>query len=141
MSDVISLDWIGGQLRAILAEQRTIRAENEIFRSTILNALNEVVRVLNDRIGNFEALTEARIDCLVSLLEPPLTQHGLQLVELGAEVARQGVRLDGLGAEVARQGVRLDAVGAEVARQGASLDGLGAQLNRIEALLGPAGPR
>jgi hypothetical protein len=127
MSDLISLDWIGGQLRSILAEQRTIRAENEIFRSTILNALKEVVRVLNDRIGKFEAVMEARFDRLVSLLEPSLTQHGLQLVEQGAGLARQGVRLDGLGAEVARQGTRLDEVGA--------------QLNRIEALPGPAGHR
>ena len=113
MSDVISLDWIGGQLRAILAEQRTIRAENEILRTAILNSLSEVVRVLNDRIGNFEALMEARVDRMVSLLEPPLTQHGTQLVEQGAELARQGARLDGQGA----------------------------QLNRIEALLDPTGPR
>lgn len=64
MSDTINLDLIGTTLRAIQAEQRTIRAENEILRTTIMNAPGEVVRVLNDRIGNFEALTEARIDRL-----------------------------------------------------------------------------
>ena len=64
MSETVDLTWIGTTLRAIQAEQRTIRAENEILRTTILNALGEVVRVLNDRIGNFEALTEARIDAL-----------------------------------------------------------------------------
>jgi hypothetical protein len=62
MSDVIDLGWIGAQLRAIQAEQRTLRSENEILRTTILNSLGEVVRVLSDRIGNFEALSEARMD-------------------------------------------------------------------------------
>ena len=70
MSEVISLDWIGVQLRAIQAEQRTLRAENELLR----NMMGDMLRVLNDRIGNFEALTEARIDQLgarlTALIEP-----------------------------------------------------------------------
>jgi hypothetical protein len=86
MSETISLEWIGSQLRAIQAEQRTIRAENEIFRTTVLNALSEVVRVLNDRIGNFEALSEARVDRLE-------TTMAARLDRLGTEMAENNTRL------------------------------------------------
>ncbi len=64
MSDTISLEWIGATLRAIQAEQRTLRSENELLRSTLNNTLAEVLRLLSERIGNFEALAEARIDHL-----------------------------------------------------------------------------
>jgi hypothetical protein len=58
MSDVIDLNWIGAQLRAIQAEQRTLKSEGELFRTM----LAEVLRLLSERIGNFEALMEARIE-------------------------------------------------------------------------------
>lgn len=64
MSDVINLNWIGAQLRAIQAQQRTDRAENELIRS----ALGDVVRVLNDRIADFETNLEARIDRLEGVM-------------------------------------------------------------------------
>ena len=74
MSDMISLDWIGAQLRVIQAEQRTPRTENDLLRTTILNSLGDVVQVLSDRISNFEALLEARIDHLATTIEPRLAQ-------------------------------------------------------------------
>ena len=73
MSDAIGLDFIGSTLRAIQAEQRTLRAENEMLR-LVLGRLTgamatretvlEVLRLIMDRIGNFEALLEARMDGL-----------------------------------------------------------------------------
>jgi ribosome assembly protein YihI (activator of Der GTPase) len=55
MSDTISLEWIGARLRAIQAEQRTLLTQYELTRTM----LSEVLRLLSERIGNFEALTEA----------------------------------------------------------------------------------
>jgi hypothetical protein len=86
MSETVSLEWIGTQLRVIQAEQRTIRAENEILRSTILNALDAVVRVLNDRIGNFEALTEARLDQLRLEMSENNAQLRLEMSENNAQL-------------------------------------------------------
>ena len=60
MSDTVSLEWIGTTLRAVQAEQRSIRSENALIRS----ALSEAVTVLLDRIAQFEAQTDARIDRL-----------------------------------------------------------------------------
>ncbi len=71
MSDPISLDFIGATLRSIQAEQRTLRMENELIRKEMARELArlatreellEVLRVLADRIGNFEALMETRFD-------------------------------------------------------------------------------
>ena len=47
MSETISLDWIGTTLRAVQAEQRSIRNETALIRS----ALSEAVTVLLDRIA------------------------------------------------------------------------------------------
>jgi len=89
MSETISLEWIGAQLRTIQAEQRTIRAENELLRS----ALGDMLRVLNDRIGNFEALAEARID----RLRLEMTENNAQLrLELAEHTARIIVAIEGL---------------------------------------------
>jgi hypothetical protein len=60
VSDTVSLEWIGTTLRAVQAEQRSIRSENALIRS----ALSEAVTVLLDRIAQFEAQTDARIDRL-----------------------------------------------------------------------------
>jgi hypothetical protein len=86
MSDVISLDWIAARLRAIQAEQRTLRSENELLRTTIMNTMSEVLRLLSERIGNFEALMEARIervearlDRLEITMESRFAQFGAQL--------------------------------------------------------------
>jgi len=63
------LDFLGATLRAIQAEQRTPRMENELIRKEIgrlasRDELLEVPRVPAKRIGNFEALMEARFDQL-----------------------------------------------------------------------------
>ena len=58
MSDTISLDWIGAELRKIQAEQRSIRDENALIRS----ALSDAMTVLLKRIGNFEAYSDTRLD-------------------------------------------------------------------------------
>ena len=77
MSDAVSLEFIGTTLRAIQAEQRTLRGENELIRREVgrvaglvatRDELLEVLRVVTDRIGNFEALMEARFDQLLSRL-------------------------------------------------------------------------
>ena len=80
MSDAVSLEFIGATLRAIQAEQRTLRGENELIRKEIgrllaqlaqtatREELLEVLRVLADRIGNFEALMQARFDQLLTRL-------------------------------------------------------------------------
>jgi len=68
-AEPITLEFLGQTLRAIQAEQRTLRMENELIRKEIARLasreeLLEVLRVLADRIGNFEALMEARFDQL-----------------------------------------------------------------------------
>ena len=68
MSETISLDWIGARLRAIQAEQRTLRSENELIRTSLTNTLGEVLRLLSERIGNFEALSEARVESVEARL-------------------------------------------------------------------------
>lgn len=74
MSEAISLEFIGSTLRAIQAEQRNARAENELIRGEIgrlaggavtRELLSEVLRLLMERIGNFEALMETRLDQLL----------------------------------------------------------------------------
>ena len=72
-SDTITLEFLGAALRAIQAEQRTLRMENELIRKEIArlasrDELLEVLRVLADRIGNFEAGMEARFDQLAGQL-------------------------------------------------------------------------
>lgn len=71
--DKISVELIGRLLREVQAEQRTQRAENELFRKELgrlagamvtRDLLSEVMTMLVDRIGNFEALMESRFDRL-----------------------------------------------------------------------------
>lgn len=64
MSDVIDLAWIGTTLRSIQAEQRTIRGENQLLRS----ALNEAITLIMQRIGNFEAYVDTRLDQTVTTI-------------------------------------------------------------------------
>ena len=77
MSDqLVSLEWIGATLRQIQADQRTLRGENELTRRELgrlassmsglvtKDQLADVVGLIADRIANFEALVETRIDIL-----------------------------------------------------------------------------
>ena len=75
MSEAVSLEFIGATLRAIQAEQRTLRADNELLRSELgrlagamatRDTVLDVMRLVMDRIGNFEALMEARFDQLAA---------------------------------------------------------------------------
>jgi hypothetical protein len=93
VSDTISLDWIGVQLRVIQAEQRTLRSENDLLRTTILNSLGELVRVLRDRIGNFEALQEARTDRLDTQTESRFVQLKTRLDGIVAVLDRMSAQL------------------------------------------------
>jgi hypothetical protein len=88
MSDTISLDWIGATLRSIQAEQRTLRTENELLRSTINTTLGEVLRLLSERIGNFEALMEARVDRVERLLGGVESRMDTGFGLLGAQLDR-----------------------------------------------------
>jgi hypothetical protein len=81
MSDSVSLKLIGERLHAIQADQRTLRGENELIRKEIgrlagtivtRDTLSEVLTVLLNRIGNFEALIEARMDEILARLPPAL---------------------------------------------------------------------
>jgi hypothetical protein len=69
MSETISLEWIGTTLRAVQAEQRSIRNENALIRS----ALSEAVTVLLDRIAQFEAQTDTRTDRLEQRMAEAVT--------------------------------------------------------------------
>jgi hypothetical protein len=60
MSETISLDWIGSTLRTIQAEQRSIRDENALIRSS----LSDAISVILQRIATFEALMDTRMDVL-----------------------------------------------------------------------------
>jgi hypothetical protein len=80
MSDTVSLDWIGTTLRAVQAEQRSIRNENALIRS----ALSEAVTVLLDRIAQFEAQTDARIDRLEQRMADAVAGIGELKVLLGS---------------------------------------------------------
>ena len=73
----ITLDVLGVLLRQIQAEQRTLRGENELIRADLgrlagamvtREQLADVVRIIADRIGNFEALMETRLDGLEALI-------------------------------------------------------------------------
>lgn len=70
MSEVITLEWIGAEIRKIQAEQRNIHAENKLIRE----GMSEMINVLLARIGNFEALIEIRLDRIDA-----------QLAKIGAE--------------------------------------------------------
>lgn len=122
MSDTISLDWIGGQLRVIQAEQRTLRMENDLLRTTILNSLGDVVRVLSDRISNFEALLEARIDHMATSIEPRLAGLETRFDRLESRFDQLETRFDRF--EASQDGFE--------AKMIAGFSQLAAQLERIE---------
>jgi hypothetical protein len=78
MSDTICLNLIGTLLRAIQADQGTLRGENGLIRKGLgrmaggivtHDALSEVLTVLVDRIGNFEAPMDARFGQLGAQLD------------------------------------------------------------------------
>ena len=60
MSETVSLEWIGTTLRSIQAEQCSIRDENKLTRQSLVDAL----KVLTQRIANFEAYLDTRFDQL-----------------------------------------------------------------------------
>jgi hypothetical protein len=66
MNDTISLSLIGTQIRAIQAEQRTIRGDGKLTRST----LNDMLTVLVDQIANFEDLVATKLDEILVRLPP-----------------------------------------------------------------------
>jgi hypothetical protein len=76
MNDAVSLEFIGATLRAIEAEQRTLRGENELIRREVgrvatRDELLAVLRMVTDRIGDSEALMEARFDQSLARLSNP----------------------------------------------------------------------
>jgi hypothetical protein len=67
VSEAVSLDLIGRALLAIQAEMRTIRDENSLIRRELAtkasrDELLDMLRMLSDRIGSFEATVLARLD-------------------------------------------------------------------------------
>jgi chromosome segregation ATPase len=130
MSDTISLEWIGARLRAIQAEQRTLLTQYELTRTM----LSEVLRLLSERIGNFEALSEARIERVETRLDGIETRMG------GIETRMDGIetRMDGI--ETRMDGIETRMGGIETRMGGIEtrMDGMGAQLDRIEGLLRPS---
>ena len=98
MGDTITLDFLGATLRSIQAEQRTLRMENELMRKDLgrigsqlatREELLEVLRVLAERLGGFEAMMQTRLD------------------QLGAQNAQTADRLDQLGGQFAQVMERL----------------------------------
>jgi hypothetical protein len=92
MSDVIDLAWIGTTLRTIQAEQRSTRNENQLIRS----ALSEAITVILQRIGNFEALIEMRMD----RLEPRMAATEARFDQLEAGVSTVIVTLNRIEAAI-----------------------------------------
>jgi hypothetical protein len=95
MIDTLSLEFIGATLRSIQAEQRTLRMENALLRESIAGLatqmatqmatrkeLLEVLNVLVERIANFEALTETRLDRLGTHLDGRIDWLGEQIAGL-----------------------------------------------------------
>jgi hypothetical protein len=84
MSETISLDLIGKLLRDVQAQQRTQRGDTELLRKDVemlrrdltkfatREELMEVLRVIVDRIANFEALMESRFDRLSAQVGKPV---------------------------------------------------------------------
>ena len=78
MSEAVSLDPIGRTLLAIQAEMRTIRDENSLIRRELAtkasrDELLDMLRMLSDRIGSFEATMLARLDQTERSLHERLT--------------------------------------------------------------------
>jgi hypothetical protein len=78
VSEAVSLDPIGRTLLAIQAEMRTIRDENSLIRRELAtkasrDELLDILRMLSDRIGSFEATMLARLDQTERSLHERLT--------------------------------------------------------------------
>ena len=109
MSETITLEFIGATLRAIQAEQRTLRLENELIRKELgrcatRDELLEVLRVIVDRIANFEALMETRFDAQNRRMD----QMAGRIDEMGGQVGQIGSRLDQIGSDIRQIKYRLD---------------------------------
>jgi ribosome assembly protein YihI (activator of Der GTPase) len=65
MNEAITLDALGELLHKVQAEQRNLRSDNHLFRSS----LTEAVTVLLQRIGESEALFETRFDQVAKRLD------------------------------------------------------------------------
>ena len=66
MSDSPSLDFLGGLMRSVQAEQRTIRAEVEATRHELRTRMDVMERCLGERISAIEARIEMRFDYMRS---------------------------------------------------------------------------
>ena len=86
MSETVSLEWIGAMLRELQAEQRSIHAETRLIRNEsqlIHNALNEAITLLMQRIGNFEARGDVRLDQQRQEIVGRLEQLAAEISHLG----------------------------------------------------------
>jgi hypothetical protein len=120
MSDgTISLELIGTLLRQVQAEQRNlrdeiklIRREMESDRAAVRDLMHEVLTVVTERVGSFEALMEARFDqqsaqinerignC-EALMATRIDQQSAQINErIGNFEALMGTKFDQLVAEL-----------------------------------------
>jgi len=79
MSETVSLEWIGVTLRELQAAQRSIRAENQLIRNT----LNEAITLLMQRIGNFESRVDVRLDQQRQEIVGRLEQLAAEISHLG----------------------------------------------------------
>ena len=98
MSDRVTLEFLGATLRAIQAEQRTQRMENDLIRKEIgrlgsRDELLEVLRVLADRVSNFEAVIEARLDQLSQTTEARLDRLSQQTEARFDQLSQQVAKL------------------------------------------------
>jgi chromosome segregation ATPase len=110
MNGTISLDFIGGLLRQIQSEQRTLRMEIELLRReqgrmVTRELLAEVVDALAGRIGASEALMETRFDQLRAETDGLRSEMG------GLRSEMDGLRseIDGLRSELTKRFDQLDA--------------------------------
>jgi hypothetical protein len=71
MSDTISWEWIGAEIRKVQADQRTIRSDLsrierrlETVHATMFTRedMHEFLRAVQERIAAFEALVDTRLD-------------------------------------------------------------------------------
>ena len=79
MSETVSLEWIGVALRELLAEQRSVHLETQLIRNT----LNEAITLLMQRIGNFEARVDVRLDQQRQEIIGRLDQLAAEISHLG----------------------------------------------------------
>lgn len=86
MSDPVNLTLLGELVRTIQADLRSLRGENRMNRA----ALHEALSVLVERVGNFEAYIDTRLD-----------QHRVHIDQrLSAEREHLDRRLDALAQQI-----------------------------------------